>query len=132
MSYKLPTRFDNDYTTIEKFEKYEYTHCFTYKLARRNTQVKSSLNFLYELFIYYNQIMFDGSITTLKDRINLISKMDLIVIHGYLRVELEKCFKQKTDYILKDLPIQYIIIVMIVLKSCNFIPLNNSFRSTKQ
>jgi len=54
---KLPTRFDDEYTDIEKFEKYEYTHCFTYELARRNIYVENSLNFLFELFSYYEQII---------------------------------------------------------------------------
>jgi len=57
MDYKLPTRFDDDYTKFEDFEKYEYTHCFTYELARRNFHVESSLNLLFELFSYYEQII---------------------------------------------------------------------------
>ena len=57
MDYKLPTRFDDDYTKFEDFEKYEYTHCFTYELARRNIHVENSLNLLFELFSYYEQII---------------------------------------------------------------------------
>ena len=34
MNIELPKRFDECYTQIAKFEKYEYTHCLTYELAR--------------------------------------------------------------------------------------------------
>jgi hypothetical protein len=37
--------------------------------------------------------MFNGKITSLDDRIKLLSKMDLIVIPGYLRSKLEKNLK---------------------------------------
>ena len=57
MNIELPTRFDEEYTKIAKFEKYEYTHCLTYELARRNSYVENSLNLLFELFSYYEQII---------------------------------------------------------------------------
>ena len=33
--HRLPTRFDDNYTNIEKLEKYQFTHCLTYEFARR-------------------------------------------------------------------------------------------------
>jgi len=57
MNIELPTRFDEEYTKIAKFEKYEYTHCLTYELARRNSYVENSLNLLFDLFSYYEQII---------------------------------------------------------------------------
>jgi hypothetical protein len=53
---------------------------------------------LLKTFIKGDLEMFDSKITTLEDRINFISKMDLIVIPGYLRVELEKYFINIEDY----------------------------------
>ena len=55
--HRLPTRFDDDYTNIEKLEKYQFTHCLTYEFARRNVNVENSLNLLFELFLYYEQII---------------------------------------------------------------------------
>ena len=55
--HRLPTRFDDNYTNIEKLEKYQFTHCLTYEFARRNVNVENSLNLLFELFLYYEQII---------------------------------------------------------------------------
>ena len=57
MDYELPTRLHGGYTRIDKFKKYEYTHCITYELARRNIYVENSLNLLFELFSYYEQLI---------------------------------------------------------------------------
>ena len=59
---------------------------------------KANPKYLLKAFIKGNLKMYDGRITSLEDRIKLISKMDLIVIPGYLRVELEKYFKSIDDY----------------------------------
>lgn len=55
MDHELAKRSHGDYTMIDKFEKYEYTHRITYELARRNSHVEKSLNFLFELFLYFDQ-----------------------------------------------------------------------------
>lgn len=59
---------------------------------------KASPKYLLKAFTKGDLKMFDGKITSLEDRIKLISKMDLIVIPSYLRVELEKYFKNREDY----------------------------------
>ncbi|HIP11127.1 MAG TPA: hypothetical protein EYG73_00275 [Arcobacter sp.] len=41
---------------------------------------------------------FNGKITTLTDRIIIFSELDLIVIPGYMRVEIEKYFNSEEDY----------------------------------
>lgn len=51
-----------------------------------------------EAFLKGNIEMFNGVTTTFENRIKLFSKMDLIVIPAYLRVELEKYFKNIEDY----------------------------------
>jgi len=43
VDFQLPTRFDDEYDRIDKFEKYEYTHCIAYELARRNNHVENLL-----------------------------------------------------------------------------------------
>lgn len=55
MDHELVPRSHDDYTMIDKFEKYEFTHCITYELARRNSYVENSLNLLFELFSHFNQ-----------------------------------------------------------------------------
>lgn len=58
MSNKPPTRFDDAYTKIDKFRKYEFTHCITYELARRNSNVANILYFLTDLFsLYHDHIL---------------------------------------------------------------------------
>jgi len=59
---------------------------------------RASPKYLLKAFTKGNLKMFNGTLTTLEDRIEIIAKMDLIVIPGYLRVELEKYFKNKEDY----------------------------------
>lgn len=59
---------------------------------------KANPKYLLKAFIKGDLKMFNGSITTLEDRIKIISKIDLIKIPGYLRVELEKHFKSMDDY----------------------------------
>jgi len=54
---KLPTIFDDEYSRINKFERYEYTHCIVYEFARRNSYVENAMNLLYDLFLYYEQII---------------------------------------------------------------------------
>jgi len=59
---------------------------------------KANPKYLLKAFIKGDRNMFNGKTTTLEDRIKLISKMDLIVIPGYLRVEVEEYFKSIDDY----------------------------------
>lgn len=57
--FKLPTRNDDNYLIIDKFEKnYQYTHKIVYEFARRNPIVTNILNFLLELFGIYEQQIF--------------------------------------------------------------------------
>ncbi len=53
---------------------------------------------LLNAFIKGDLAMFDGRITNLEDRVKMFLQMDLIVIPGYLRVELKKYFKSKDNY----------------------------------
>jgi hypothetical protein len=41
---------------------------------------------------------FDGKITNLSNRVKLFSEADLLVIPGYMRVEIEKYFQKEEDY----------------------------------
>jgi hypothetical protein len=59
---------------------------------------KANPNLLLKTFIDGNLKMFNSKITSLKDRIEIISKMELIVIPAYLRIELEKYFGYEQDY----------------------------------
>jgi len=74
-------------------------YAITDRFCRGNSGYdKANPKYLLKAFIKGNLKMYDGRITSLEDRIKLISKMDLIVIPGYLRVELEKYFKSIDDY----------------------------------
>ncbi len=74
-------------------------YAITDRFCRGNSGYeKANSKYLLKAFIKGNLKMFNGKITSLEDRIQLISKMDLIVIPGYLRVELEKYFKNIEDY----------------------------------
>ncbi|PHR69912.1 MAG: hypothetical protein COA66_13875 [Arcobacter sp.] len=54
----IPTRKDDIYLEIEKFDKYTFTHCITYEFARRNSNVENILNFLNDLFVLYEFIIY--------------------------------------------------------------------------
>jgi hypothetical protein len=71
---------------------------------------KANPKYLLKAFIKGDLKMFNGKITSLEDRIKLISKMDLIVIPGYLRVELEKYFKSMDDYKDKESIYKYFVV----------------------
>lgn len=123
MAYKLPTRFDDEYTKIENFERYEYTHCITYELARRNINVENSLNLLFELFLYYDQrilptltkyekaIITDDMIEAINDVENIYKEFFIDLISHYdkkqFTVDFEgltfKNIKEKLSYLVKTL-----------------------------
>jgi len=58
---------------------------------------KADPKILLEVFLD-KDLEFKDKFITLKDRIKLIDKMELIVIPGYLRVELERYFRKKEDF----------------------------------
>lgn len=115
MNYtELPTRFDNEYIDIEKFEKYEYTHCFTYELARRNIYVENSLNFLFKLFSYYEQIILptltkyeiatitEDMIEAIRDVENMYKEFFIGLIKHYNKVEFLENFEDLTFHNIKE------------------------------
>ena len=79
MNYKLPTRSDDDYTRFEKFEKYEYTHQFTYELARRNSNVENLLNLLSDLFAYCHKHKIIQLFTKYEKTTNITDEMWSII-----------------------------------------------------
>ncbi|WP_418187043.1 hypothetical protein [Aliarcobacter lanthieri] len=67
ITLELPTRNNQEYLRIEKYEDYEFTHCIAYEMAIRNkeviilTKLLENLNILNkELFL--NQNFFDSNI----------------------------------------------------------------------
>ena len=123
MSIKLPTRFDEEYTKIAKFEKYEYTHCLTYEFARRNSYVEDLLNLLFELFLYYEQIISptlikyekatvtDDMIDAIKDVENIYKKFFMDILKHYNKKQFVDDFdnlsfeniKEKMSYLVHSL-----------------------------
>jgi len=123
MSIKLPTRFDEEYTKIAKFEKYEYTHCLTYEFARRNSYVEDLLNLLFELFLYYEQIISptlikyekatvtDDMIDVIKDVENIYKKFFMDILKHYNKKQFVDDFdnlsfeniKEKMSYLVHSL-----------------------------
>lgn len=115
MNYtELPTRFDDEYIDIEKFVKYEYTHCFTYELARRNIYVENSLNLLFELFSYYEQIILptltkyeiatitEDMIEAIRDVENMYKEFFIGLIKHYNKVKFLENFEDLTFQNIKE------------------------------
>jgi hypothetical protein len=120
---KLPTRIDDEYINIEKFEKYEYTHCFTYELARRNINVENSLNLLLDLFSYYDQMILptltkyeiatitEDMIEAIRDVENMYKEFFIDLIKHYNKIEFLENFedlafqniKEKTSNLVQDI-----------------------------
>jgi len=63
---------------------------------------------LLKAFLEGNVKMFNGQSTTLLDRIALFLKLDIIVIPGYMRVDLKKHFKTLEDYSEKETAYKYL------------------------
>jgi len=102
----LPTRREYEY--IEKFEKFEFTHCFTYELARRNPNVEKSLNLLFDLFFYYEQEILPmlvkfQAVTITKDMLEPIKDVEKIykdfmigLVNHYEKYQFEDDFEDLT------------------------------------
>lgn len=53
----IPNRGDKQYTDIEKFEKYELTHCIAYEMAIRNDEVIKTIKKFINNFIKYDRYL---------------------------------------------------------------------------
>lgn len=74
-------------------------YALTDKFCRGNSGYdKANSELLLKTFLCCDLRMYDGSIMSFSDRINMLSEMDLIVIPGYLRIDLMKYFKTLEDY----------------------------------
>jgi hypothetical protein len=55
---KIPNRGDKQYTDIEKFKKYELTHCIAYEMAIRNDEVIDTIHSFVNNFIKHDRYLY--------------------------------------------------------------------------